>query len=342
MPSSLIPTGILSSRNYPGFLGALFLVLLRIAIGWHFLIEGLDKIESTRYGKQPFSAEVYLRNSVGPLAPQFRRMLPDADGRALLDPAQLKSGWSETIERIANHYKFTDDQKSKAKALLEQGNAWADVWFNAYDNREAREKYLSELTKVEQTERNPDALSYERERAWETRRTLEGDRKKLTAPLVAKGQELADAVVALKTPEQQASAGNYSASLELPGCGELADDVRALRDRRLPDPGVPDSAGCHLRGGLPGAALSLHSALAGLAAQPQGRGALLDRQQEPGRADRLPAHRRHGQRPLVRPRCALLRCTPPAPLGAVREQAGGRSTASRQRQLVSDREPADN
>src|SRR5208337_4598989 len=213
MPSSLIPPGILSSRNYPGFLGALFLVLLRIAIGWHFLTEGLDKIESTRYGKQPFSAEVYLRNSVGPLAPQFRRMLPDADGLALLDPAQLKSGWSETIERIANHYKFTDDQKSKAKALLEQGNAWADVWFNAYDNREARQKYLSELTKVEQTERNPNALSYERERAWEARRTLEGDRKTLTAPLVAKGQELADAVVALRTPEQQASAGNCSAPL---------------------------------------------------------------------------------------------------------------------------------
>ena len=213
MPSSSIPTGILSSRNYPGFLGALFLVLLRIAIGWHFLTEGLDKIESTRCGKQPFSAEIYLRNSAGPLAPQFRSMLPDVDGLALLDPAQLKSGWSETIERIENHYRFTDDQKSKAKALLEQGNAWADVWFSAYDNREAREKYLSELRKVEQTERNPDALSYERERAWETRRTLEGDRKTLTAPLVAKGQELADAVVALRTPEQQASAGNYSAPL---------------------------------------------------------------------------------------------------------------------------------
>jgi len=213
MPSSLIPPGILSSRNYPGFLGALFLVLLRIAIGWHFLTEGLEKYDSTRYGKQPFSAEIYLRNSVGPLAPQFRGMLPDADGRDTLDPAALKSGWSETIERISNHYGFTADQKSKAKALLEQSNTWADVWFNAYDNREAREKYLSELASVEQTERNPEALSYERERAWETRRTLEGDRRKLTAPLIAKGQELADAVVAKKTPEQQASAGNYSAPL---------------------------------------------------------------------------------------------------------------------------------
>jgi uncharacterized membrane protein YphA (DoxX/SURF4 family) len=213
MHSSLIPPGILSSRNYPGFLGALFLVLLRIAIGWHFLVEGLEKYESTRYGKQPFSAEVYLRNSVGPLAPQFRSMLPDADGKDLLDEAKLKSSWSETIDQIANHYKFTDDQKAKAKGLLEQGKTWADVWFNAYDNREARLKYLTELKNVEDTERNPEALSYERERAWDTRRTLEGDRRKLTAPLVAKGQELADAVVALKTPEQQASAGTYSAPL---------------------------------------------------------------------------------------------------------------------------------
>ncbi len=213
MPSSLIPLGILSSRNYPGFLGALFLVLLRIAIGWHFLTEGMEKYESTRYGKQPFSAEIYLRNSVGPLAPEFRGMLPDADGRDLLDVAKLKSSWSETLERIASHYGFTADQKSKAKVQLDQSNTWADVWFNAYDNREARQKYLSELDSVEKTEQNPEALSYQRERAWETRRTLEGDRRKLTAPLIARGQELADAVVALKTPEQQASAGNYTAPL---------------------------------------------------------------------------------------------------------------------------------
>ena len=91
MPSTFIPPGILSYVIIPGFLAALFLVLLRIAIGWHFLTEGLEKVDSTRYGKQPFSAEIYLRNSVGPLAPQFRGMLPDADGAALLDPAKLKA-----------------------------------------------------------------------------------------------------------------------------------------------------------------------------------------------------------------------------------------------------------
>jgi uncharacterized membrane protein YphA (DoxX/SURF4 family) len=211
MATFAIPPGVLSNRNYPGFLGALFLVLLRIAIGWHFLTEGLDKVESTRHGKQPFSAEIYLRNAAGPLAPQFRKMLPDTDGLDLLDPSKLKMSWEENLGRIEKHYKFTDEQKAKTKSLLEQGSAWADVWFNAYDNREAREKYLHDLTEVEKTERTSNSLSSQRNRAWEARQTLEGDRKKLTAPLVAKGQDLADAAIAQATPEQQASAGAYTA-----------------------------------------------------------------------------------------------------------------------------------
>jgi uncharacterized membrane protein YphA (DoxX/SURF4 family) len=210
MPTPPIPPGLLSGRKYPGFLGAVFLVLLRIAIGWHFLTEGLEKYESTHHGKQPFSAEVYLRNATGPLAPHFRAMLPDPEGRDLLDPAKLKDSWQENLQRIAAHYRFIDDQKAKVSDLLKQGEAWADVWFNAYDNKEAREKYLHELGTVEQTEQNPQSLSFERERAWEARRALDADRRKLSAPLLEKGQELADAAKALATPEQQASAGAYS------------------------------------------------------------------------------------------------------------------------------------
>ena len=39
------------SRYYPGFLAAVFVVLLRIAIGWHFLHEGLEKVRSTEGGE---------------------------------------------------------------------------------------------------------------------------------------------------------------------------------------------------------------------------------------------------------------------------------------------------
>ena len=210
MPAPPLPAGLLSSRNYPGFLGALLLVLLRIAIGWHFLTEGLDKVESTRHGNEPFSADTYLRNSAGPLAPYFRGMLPDANGLALLDESRLKTGWGQAVERIENHYRFTDEQKSKAKALLKQSEAWAGMWFHNDDNREDRAKYLSELASVEQSERTPDALSYERERAWELRRQLDADRKKLTAPLLARGEELTKAVLGLATPEQHASSGVYA------------------------------------------------------------------------------------------------------------------------------------
>jgi hypothetical protein len=167
MPTPVLPHNLLSSRNYPGFLGALFLVLLRIAIGWHFLTEGLDKVESTRHGTQPFSAEIYLRNATGPFAPQFRGMLPDVNGLALLDPARLKASWAEIADRIEKHYKFNDEQKGKAKGILEKSYVWADYWFNNIENDESRRKYYSDLAKVQAVEANPDAMTFEKERAWE-------------------------------------------------------------------------------------------------------------------------------------------------------------------------------
>jgi hypothetical protein len=67
-----------------------FLVLLRFAIGWHFLIEGLEKVDSHYHwfhrkaeGQKPWSSEAYLRGSNGPLAPLFRGQLPDPDVAAL-------------------------------------------------------------------------------------------------------------------------------------------------------------------------------------------------------------------------------------------------------------------
>src|SRR3954451_21662786 len=101
-------TPLAASRRcyYPGFLGALFLVLLRIAIGWHFLYEGLEKIESTHKAGKPFTAEPYLRNATGPLAPYFRGLVPDVNSLAKLDPDRRKASWREDVDRIAAHYHF--------------------------------------------------------------------------------------------------------------------------------------------------------------------------------------------------------------------------------------------
>ena len=50
---------------------AIFLVLLRIGIGWHFFFEGYGKVRSANLGKaavneKPFSSESYFRESEGP------------------------------------------------------------------------------------------------------------------------------------------------------------------------------------------------------------------------------------------------------------------------------------
>src|SRR5262249_55063622 len=130
------------SRYYPGFLAALVIVLLRIAIGWHFLHEGAEKVRSTYGGgKEPFSAEIYLRNANGPFAPYFRRMIPDVDSLAQLNPDHLKAEWTADVARISRHFGFDQKQQQTAQAILDENLQWATYWFNDRENAEKLEKY---------------------------------------------------------------------------------------------------------------------------------------------------------------------------------------------------------
>src|SRR3954447_15694049 len=115
-----------------------------MTIGWHFLYEGIYKINTTPDQREswggfvltkvlpaprdkdkdkepPFSAEGYLRNATGPLASRFRAMVPDVNSLAKLErdegglPTRLKARWRAEMDRIAAHYKFTDEQKREAE-----------------------------------------------------------------------------------------------------------------------------------------------------------------------------------------------------------------------------------
>jgi uncharacterized membrane protein YphA (DoxX/SURF4 family) len=196
------------SRGYPGLLAAFFIVLLRVAIGWHFLFEGLEKVQATRQGKEPFSAEIYLRNATGPLAPYYRGMLPDVNGLSLLDPARLKVAWSDDVARIADHYGSTQEQRRQAQQVLDESLKWADYWFNDPENHDQVQKYFDNLRQVQKTEQDLNALSYQRERAWDARRSLDADRRTLTRPIVEHGTALiASVMTKLATPDQLKTAG---------------------------------------------------------------------------------------------------------------------------------------
>jgi uncharacterized membrane protein YphA (DoxX/SURF4 family) len=60
-----------------------FLLALRLAIGWHFLFEGLHKIHSHSVGptetSRPFSSEPYFKVAPGPLGPYMRKQFGDPE-----------------------------------------------------------------------------------------------------------------------------------------------------------------------------------------------------------------------------------------------------------------------
>lgn len=212
LPDLLIPERSrplsLARRYYPGFLAALFLVLLRIAIGWHFLYEGVTKVYSTPEGRDsflakvlprpnqpepPFSAEGYLRNATGPLAPYFRDLVPDIDGLAMLDEDNLKRSWERDLERFSGHYQFDEAQLKAAIAALRERMIAAHDWFLDLENRQKISKYRDDLAHIDRVLASPKSLSFERERAYEERGKLNTTRAELLEPINAWTETLHDA-----------------------------------------------------------------------------------------------------------------------------------------------------
>ena len=186
----------MSRRYYPGFLAALFLVLLRTSIGWHFLYEGLEKLNPP--DAKPFTAEGYLRASTGPLAPFFRSHIPDVEGTARFVrddhglPAKLKESWKAELDRFSAHYNLTPDQVVTAQKALTDTEAKADFWFRNLENVEKLNKYEADLQRIKKIESNPKALTYQRQLAWKDRKEIDATRKELNADIDAMAGAMRD------------------------------------------------------------------------------------------------------------------------------------------------------
>jgi uncharacterized membrane protein YphA (DoxX/SURF4 family) len=97
----------------------LFFVVLRVAIGWHFLYEGIWKIKDGGFSSTP-----YLLASVGPFKDTFRSMVNDADGFVrmgvvrdssknivAIKPDFQKQAIDDRVALIVSHYALTSEQK---------------------------------------------------------------------------------------------------------------------------------------------------------------------------------------------------------------------------------------
>jgi uncharacterized membrane protein YphA (DoxX/SURF4 family) len=131
----------------------IFLVLLRLAIGWHFLFEGLHKIHSVSVGEtttnRPFSSAGYFRESTGPLGDVMRGVTGDPDARALSllvvqplpageepsrqpphlrMPPGLAQEWERYLARFEEHYDLNEAQRAEARAKLVQAEDAVVLW----------------------------------------------------------------------------------------------------------------------------------------------------------------------------------------------------------------------
>ena len=185
----------------------MFLILLRIGIGWHFLYEGIYKIEKLR-SPEPFSSEAYLRNAVGPFAEHFRNMVPDVYALDRLDTDKLQTVWKADAQRIALHYGFDADQQAKIDEALKNSLEKARAWFSSPENALKVRQYRDDLTRVQGIESSENALWFQVENGRQLRSKAESTRRELAGVVDDWTSAFKTAVSGLATAEQIQAKGD--------------------------------------------------------------------------------------------------------------------------------------
>jgi uncharacterized membrane protein YphA (DoxX/SURF4 family) len=118
-----------STGNGPRPLTRFLLVALRLSIGWHFFVEGMDKLANPSWSSEP-----YLREATGPLAPFFR----DLAGDRLVDkltlgsddafPAELDLEWQAYLTAVTRFYDLNAEQSKQAALILDKAKASTKIW----------------------------------------------------------------------------------------------------------------------------------------------------------------------------------------------------------------------
>jgi uncharacterized membrane protein YphA (DoxX/SURF4 family) len=126
-------------------LTAFFLLLLRLAIGWHFAAEGYHKLagywkgstETVVRKSKPWTSAGYFREGDGPLARYILKEIgdPDEEALALLTPAPpkrvpplLAQQWGDYVQSVGDYYGFNDDQRQKANKALKMAEEAVADW----------------------------------------------------------------------------------------------------------------------------------------------------------------------------------------------------------------------
>jgi uncharacterized membrane protein YphA (DoxX/SURF4 family) len=184
---------------------AMFIVL-RLSLGCHFLYEGVWKINNA----DKFSAEPFLSEAKGPLAPLYYSMLDDidgkerlvvkldekgnavkdADGKVAVTSDRTVNAWTKTVANVASSYGLTDEQKKEADNLLEFYKTDLKQYLEL--NADEIGVHFESLWRYDQEKKSPhNGAPYYEKRAWDRQMELRKEVKTWLTPIEKKGEALA-------------------------------------------------------------------------------------------------------------------------------------------------------
>lgn len=107
---------MLLQKSRMSLVAILFLVSLRLVIGWHFYMEG-----STKVREGGFSSTGFLSAAKGPLAKNFQALIADFDGEVRTDSKQMNELYDNFATEASELYGFSsDDQKAKVSEVVKR------------------------------------------------------------------------------------------------------------------------------------------------------------------------------------------------------------------------------
>jgi uncharacterized membrane protein YphA (DoxX/SURF4 family) len=212
------------SRTQLGPLAAVVLVVLRVAIGLHFLAEGMDKIRGTR----PFSSAGFLGNAKGPLAPLYQGLVNDPDGYRKLDADLAVAYWTKYRDQVARHYRFDGKQDQLTERLLARGEDRLKQFLD--ENEETLDEYYKQLERRDANAARPERQGMETLQTHDAKIT--GERMKLKGQLLSQVDALWKNVETdfnnVATEEQRQAAGGPLLIGKLPASGLSTDFVDVI------------------------------------------------------------------------------------------------------------------
>jgi uncharacterized membrane protein YphA (DoxX/SURF4 family) len=191
------------SRTQLGPLAAVVIVALRLAIGLHFLSEGLDKVR----GAKPFSSTGFLGNAKGPLAPMFKGMVADPDGYHKLNAEATLAYWTNYRDRVARHYRLDEDQVNQSEKLLAKAEGRLNDFY--VENEETLDEYKKQIERRDANVARPEREGMQTLQTHDGR--IAGERMKLKGQLLSQMDALWKNVEtdfnSVATSEQREAAG---------------------------------------------------------------------------------------------------------------------------------------